>query len=132
LGLLDRLRRKKKTPENVERTQLTQLEQLCKDDPENYEALRDTMFLDPRKIEASLDDAVKNAKKFEKVKDKVLASLWYRIAGGLAIYEGDVAKVKEYFSKYQNLSSQKNFPILKNTEKAVAKAQEYYQKYLGD
>lgn len=131
MGLLDRIRKKKKTP-NKEPVQLTELEQLCRDDPETYEALRDAMFLDPRKVGVSLKDAVKNAKTFEKAKDNVLASLWYRIAGGLAIYEGNVAKVKKYFDKCQNLSPQKKFLILKNTEKAVTKAQEYYKKHLGD
>jgi hypothetical protein len=48
----------------------------------------------------------------------------------LAIYEGDAEKVAEYFGKCEKLLPQKSYPILKNPEKAVAKAQDYYQKYL--
>lgn len=55
--------------------------------------------------------------------------MWYQIAGGLAIYEGDVEKVVEYFSKCEKLSGA-SYPILKNPQKAVAKAQEYYEKFL--
>jgi hypothetical protein len=54
----------------------------------------------------------------------------YEIAGGLAIYEGNVEKVVEFYSECERLSPDKKYPILKNPEKAVAKAQEYYQKYL--
>ena len=32
--------------------------------------------------------------------DTVGAAVNYRIAGALAIYEGDINKVKKYFSKY--------------------------------
>jgi len=50
----------------------------------------------------------------------------------LAIHEGDVKKVIEYFSKCEKVSQGTKYPILKNPEKAVAKAQEYYKEYLKD
>lgn len=133
MGLLDFLKRKKKK-ENVEIVkespkQATELEQLCSDDKETYEALLNAMFLDPRKIGTSMKEAAENAKKFEKEKDLIKAKVWYQIAGGLAIYEGNVEKVVEYFSKCEKLSGV-SYPILKNPEKAVAKAQEYYEKFL--
>ena len=108
---------------------VTELEKLCGDDKETYEALLNTMFLDPRKVGASMKDAVENAKKSEKEKDLLRAKVWYEIAGGLAIYEGNVKKVIECFSECEKLSNVK-YPILKNPEKAVSIAQEYYKKYL--
>ncbi|RJS70025.1 hypothetical protein CW693_00725 [Candidatus Bathyarchaeota archaeon] len=133
MGLLDLFRRKKKEekiPENTEKEpSLTELEQICQNNREVYEALYNTMFLDPRKVDVSLKEAVEKAKTFEKAKDLLRAKMWYEIAGGLAIYKGDVKKVKEYFSKCEKISGKK-YPILNNAEEAVAKAQEYYKKYL--
>lgn len=129
MGLLDRFRRKEE--KKVEETKVvTELEQICGDDKETYEALLATMFLDPRKIKMTMKEAAENAKKFEKDKDFVRARMWYEVAGGLAIYEGNVKKVVEFFSECEKKSPERKYLILKNPEKAVAKAQEYYQKYL--
>jgi hypothetical protein len=132
LGLLDRFRRKKKEQEiQVESEKsLKELEQICGDDQEIYEMLSNAMFLDPRKIDVSMSTAAKEAKKLEKTKDLVRARVWYEIAGGLAIHEGDAKKVIEYFGKSEKISPEMKYPILKNPKKAVAKAQEYYKKYL--
>ncbi len=130
MGLLDRLKKKKEVQTETEAKEtVTELEKLCGDDKETYEALLNTMFLDPRKVGASMKDAVENAKKSEKEKDLLRAKVWYEIAGGLAIYEGNVKKVIECFSECEKLSNVK-YPILKNPEKAVSIAQEYYKKYL--
>ena len=129
LGLLDRFRKKKKTDVETTKT-ISELEQLCGDDKETYEALFHTMFLDPRKVGTSMKEAADNAKKFEKAKDFVKARTWYEIAGGLAIYEGNVKKVLEFFSEIEKISPDTKYTILKNPEKAVAKAQEYYKQYL--
>ena len=135
LGILDRFKKKKKeeitqsTKETKVKTS-TELEQILRDDKEVYEALKHTMFLDPRKIDIPIKEAVENAKKAEKTKDLVKARTYYEIAGGLAIYEGDVKKVVEYFSECQRLSPNMEYTILKNPEKAVAVAQEYYKKHL--
>jgi hypothetical protein len=133
VGLLDRLRRKKEE-KNVElgtenKEVITELEKLCGDDKETFEALVNVMFLDPKKIETSMKEAVENAKTFEKAKDLLRARIWYEIAGGLAIYEGNIKKVAEYFGECERLSNMK-YPILKDPEKAVTMAQEYYKKYL--
>ena len=130
MGLLDRFRKKKKTDVETTKT-ISKLEQLCGDDKETYEALLNTMFLDPRKVGTSMKEAADNAKKFEKAKDFVKARMWYEIAGGLAIYEGNVKKVVEFFSEIEKISPDTKYTILKNPEKAVAKAQEYYKQYLG-
>jgi hypothetical protein len=109
---------------------MTELEELCGDDKETYEALFPVMFLDPRKIETPMKQAADNAKKREKENDVAGSRMWYEVAGGLAIYEGNVQKVIEYYGSAERVTGQK-YPILKNPEKAVAKAQEYYKKYLA-
>jgi hypothetical protein len=132
LGLLDRFRRKKKEQKIQVKSEksLTELEGICKGDQETYESLSNAMFLDPRKIDVSMSTAAKEAKKHEKAKDLLRARVWYEIAGGLAIYEGDAKKVIEYFGKSEKISPEIKYPILENPKKAVAKAQEYYKKYL--
>ena len=108
---------------------LSGLEQICENDKEAYEALYHTMILNPKKVDTSLKDAIENAKRFEKEKNMTRARIWYDIAGGLAIYEGNAKKVVELFGEAEKLSGIR-YPILKNAEKAVAKAQEYYKKHL--
>ena len=133
MGILDKLLGRKKTeeksPEKVEVT-TTELEKFLADDKETYEALQGIMLLDPKKVEVSMKEAVEKAKEIEKQGDDIRARVWYEIAGGLAIYEGDAKKVKEYFSKCAKLSPNIEYHILKNTERAVQKAQQYYRKYL--
>lgn len=67
MGLLDFFKRKEKKEENKIKIEsqrsMTELEKLCGDDKETYEALLDTMFLDPRKVGVSVKEAAKNAKK---------------------------------------------------------------------
>jgi hypothetical protein len=108
---------------------MTELEQLCGNDKETYEALRQILFLDPRKLGTSMKEAAENAKKFEKEKNMGRARIWYDIAGGLAIYEGNTKKAIEFFTESEKISGLK-YPILNRAEEAVAKAQEYYKKYL--
>lgn len=128
LGFRDRFRKKGKAVAVAKKTP-TELEQLCGDDKEIYEALTDTLFLDPRKIGVSMKEAAENAKKSEKEDDVVKARFWYEIAGGLALYEGNAKKVVEFFSECEKHSPDKCH-ILKNPEKALAIAQEYYKRYL--
>lgn len=133
MGLLDWFRKKPKPTTQVESAkprQKTELEMLCGDDEETYKALADTMFLAPQKVETTMDEAADKARKAQKEGDVVGAAIWYKIAGGLAIYEGNVKKVVEYFSEYEKLVPGKKCLLLKDPEKAVAKAREYYEKYL--
>jgi hypothetical protein len=132
LGVLDRFKRKKeeKTFEKKPEKMITELEQLCGSDKETYGALIDTMFLDPTKVQMSMKDAAEDAKKAEKAKDFVKARVMYEVAGGLAIYGGDVDKVVQFFSECERLLPDKKYSILKNPEKAVAVAQEFYKKHL--
>ncbi len=132
MGLLNRLKRKKEHAVILEPvTTKTELEQFLADDREAYEALRHAMLLDPRKTETTMKDAAEKAKKAEKDgKKPAVVTQLYEVAGSMAIYEGDAKKVAEYFGKCEKISPERKYPILKNPEKAVAKAQEYYKKYL--
>ena len=133
MGLLDRFRKKRKPTAQVETAKprpKTELEMVCGDDEETYKALADTMFLTPQKIEISMGEAAKKAKKAQKEGDVVGAATWYKVAGGLAIYEGNLEKVVEYFTEYEKLAPSGKCLLLKDPEKAVAKAREYYEKYL--
>ncbi len=108
----------------------SELERFLSSDKELFEALYHTMLLDPRKVETSMKDAAEKAKKFEKEKNLTRARIWYDIAGGLAIYEGNTKKVMEFFGESQRITGA-SYPILKNPEKAIAKAQEFYKKTLA-
>lgn len=108
---------------------LSELQQLVGDDEETYEALSATMFLNPKNIEFSLKEALENAKKAKDDGDKSKAGMWYAVAGGLSIYEGNVKKVVEYYSEAEKIMG-KHYMILRKPEKAVAIAQEYYKKFL--
>jgi hypothetical protein len=133
MGLLEKIFGKRKEEIVVEETteqSPTELQMVCGGDREVYQALSHVMFLDPTKIRMTMEEAVKKANEFEKEGDKLKAKIHYEIAGGLAIYKGDVAKVKQYFGKAQKLSKKEKYYILKVPEKAVAKAQEYYRQYL--
>jgi hypothetical protein len=128
LELFQRDKEKKKMSVETPKT-MTTLEQLCQEDKEVYAALFPVMFLDPRKVEVSMKQAVDNARKRERDRDPAGATMWYEVAGGLAIYEGNVKKVVEYFGDAQRVAG-KDYLILKTPDKAVVKAQEYYKKYL--
>jgi len=126
-------RRKEEKKPKVQAVQkmekISDLEQLAGNDKMTYEALAQVMFLDPRKIETSMKQAVDNAKKAEKDGDIAKAGMWYEVAGGLAIYEGNVKKVVECYGEAHRIIG-REYKILGSPEKAVALAQEYYKKYL--
>jgi hypothetical protein len=109
-------------------TNLTTLEQICGNDKETYQALS-YMFLDPRKIDVSIEEAVDKAEKAEKEKDLTSARMWYEVAGGLALFEGNPKRVAEYYGEAERVTGEK-YLIAHNPDEAVAKAQEYYKQYL--
>jgi hypothetical protein len=111
--------------------QLSDLQKLVGDDKETYDALAETMFLNPKNIDPSMKQAADSAKKAQDDGDRAKAGMWYHVAGGLAIYEGNVKKVIEYYGVAEKLNG-RHYAILKNPEKAVAIAQEYYKKFLTD
>lgn len=129
MGIRGKFGRKEEKTHVEAVARLDELRQICGNDDTTYEALYQVMFLDPRKIQFSMEDAAQNAEKLEKEKSPSRARVWYDIAGGLALYEGNTRKVVEYFGEAEKISGLK-YPIVKNAEKAVAKAHEYYEKYL--
>ncbi|MGQ9565122.1 MAG: hypothetical protein ACUVT5_01055 [Candidatus Bathyarchaeales archaeon] len=114
----------------MEKKKTTLLEDLCGEEKDVYEALKETMYLDPRKIRMTIDDAERKAKEFEKERNFHKARIYYDIAGGLAIYEGNAAKVKLFFSKSAKLNPDYPYPIINMPERAIAKAKEFYEKHL--
>lgn len=133
MGFLGRFRKKKGKEAKVEDTdaeEIAALEAVCSDDKEAYEALYRVILIDPKKTEMPMEEVEEKAISTEKQGDKLKARIWYQLAGGLALYKGDVKNVKRYFNKCAKLSPDISYPILKIPERAVAKAQEYYEKYL--
>ncbi len=132
--MIDRFKRKKveERKEVQGERSITEFEEFLSRDEKTYRALYSVMFLDPRRINVSMSEALKKAERFEKGKEPEKARIWCEIAGGLAIYEGDLEKTKECFKKCTEISPEKEYSILEDPEKAVAKAQEYYKKYLKD
>ena len=121
---------KKTEAQKVQKVEkISELELLAGNDKIAYEALAQVMFLDPRKIETSMKQAIDNAKKAEKDGDIAKAGMWYEVAGGLAIYEGNVKKVVENYGEARRVIG-REYKILESPEKAVALAQDYYKKYL--
>lgn len=125
-----RRRRKTEPKKNVVQAEaLSELRKLVGEDGEMYEALASTMFLNPKNIEHSMKEAADFAKKAKDDGDRAKAGMWYAVAGGMAIYEGNVKKVLEYYSEAEKITG-KHYGILKTPEKAVAIAQEYYKNFL--
>lgn len=129
--LFKRGKKEEKVKEHVGKVEVTDLEKICGDDKKVCDALWHTMFYDPRKIHATLEDAAKKAAEFEMNGDNEKARIWYHVAGGLALWKSDVAGVKQYFSKCATLAPDMDYKaITKIPEKAVEKAQEFYGKFL--
>ena len=132
MQFLNRFRRRKKREEGLPKKESsssieeTDLKKICSDDHEAYEALFDTMFLSPQSMGSTSDEVAEKAEEYMRKGDTVGAAVNYRITGGLAIYEGDINKVKKYFSKYSELTGKK-LKILEIPERAVKKAREYYE-----
>lgn len=130
-GLFKRKKKEKVELTESKSTKITDLERICGNDKEVCKALQHTMFYDPRKIKTTLKEAVKKAEDFEKKKETDRARMWYHVAGGLALWKGDATKVKQYFSKCAKLAPEMNYELItKNPKKAVAKAQEFYKRFL--
>jgi len=130
MRIIDRIfgkgkRKEKESSIDQSLPEFTHLEKICSDSPEIYNILKSYMFLNPEKIDKSVESAASKAKEYEKAKDLLRAAIWYRIAGGLALYQGDVVKVKEYFRRYSKLIG-KDVKIVEFAEEAVKKAKEYY------
>src|SRR6266496_1054579 len=81
--------------ENQEALVLSKLQEITVGDAEMYQSLSRLLFLDPKKITTSLEDAVSQATSFDSSGSKTRAEVWYRIAGGIALYRGDSDTVRQ-------------------------------------
>lgn len=131
--MVRRLFKKKREMEGLEAEEekMTDLESICGNDKKAYNALRHTMFYDPRKVKVTMKDAAKRAADFEERGDRELAKTWYHVAGGLALWKGDVKKLKQYFGKCAELAPEEEYEMItKIPKRAAEKAQDFYKKFL--
>ena len=108
---------------------MNRLQELTVNDAELYQSLAKTLFIEPKRINASLETALSQASEFEIKGDKIRAEVWYRIAGGIALFHGDVAGVRKYFDKASTMAngSRQEYKILsQRAEDAVSIAGKYY------
>jgi hypothetical protein len=105
----------------------TLLQEICGQEKEVYEFLRNFLFLNPEMMKTNSDELIERARKEEEAGEKDKAMVSWRIAGGLALYEGNLEKVKLCFSQYERLSG-KDLKISEIAEKVLERAREYYQK----
>ncbi|TMI48313.1 hypothetical protein E6H17_03935 [Candidatus Bathyarchaeota archaeon] len=108
LGLFGK--KKKQTPTagnpagNPEPSVLNKLQEITGNDAEMYQSLSRLLFLDPKKITTSFEDAISQARTFESMGNKTRTEVWYRIAGGIALYRGDAENVRKFFEKASSIA----------------------------
>lgn len=88
------------------------------------------LFIDPKKITTSLEEALSQASQFEASGNKLRAETWYRIAGGIALYRGDPEAVRKYFEKASSIAGDSRpeyKTIARRSQEAVAVAKKYYE-----
>src|SRR5881296_4129558 len=107
LGLFGRKKNQSSPAGNQLGTQepvLSKLQEIAGTDTEMYQSLSRLLFLDPKKITTPLEDAVSQASTFDATGNKTRAEVWYRIAGGIALYRGDAESVRKFFEKAASIS----------------------------
>ena len=109
---------------------LSRLQELTGTDSEMYRTMSRLLFLDPKKINTSLEEAVGQATAFESSGNRTRAEVWYRIAGGIALYQGDAEAVRKFFEKAAAIAGESK-PEYKTAasrpQEAVALAKKYYE-----
>lgn len=134
IGLLGK--KKNQTPdsgsptENQEPMVLSKLQEITANDTEMYQTLYRLLFLDPKKITTSLEDAVSQASTFESSGNKTRAEVWYRIAGGISLYRGDAEGVRKFFEKASSIAGDRRpeyKTIANRSQDAVNVARKFYE-----
>ncbi len=108
----------------------TRLQEISGKDTELYWAMSRVMFLDPKRITTSLENAVKQAADHEATGNRIRAEIWYRIAGGIALYHGDVEGVRKFFQKALSTAGEPRREykaISEQPEQAVEISKKYYE-----
>ncbi len=125
--------RKKDVPSpgvNNQSASLSRLQELTGSDPELYQVMSRLLFLDPKKITTSFEEALRQASELESSGNKLRAETWYRIAGGIALYRADPDGVRKYFEKASSIAGDSRpeyKTIAKRSEEAVEIAKKYYE-----
>ena len=117
-------------PENQEPLVLSKLQEITIGDAEMYQSLSRLLFLDPKKITTSQEDAVSQATTFDSNGNKTRAEVWYRIAGGIALYRGDQESVRKFFEKASTIARDRRpeyKTIASRSEDAVNLARKFYE-----
>ena len=118
------------SPENQEPMVLSKLQEITAGDADMYQSLSRLLFLDPKKITTSLEDAISQATTFESMGSKTRAEVWYRIAGGIALYRGDSESVRKFFEKASSIAGDRRpeyKTIASRSQDAVNLARKYYE-----
>lgn len=116
--------------ENQEPMVLSKLQEITASDAEMYRSLSRLLFLDPKKITTSLEDAVSQATTFESTGNRTRAEVWYRIAGGIALYRGDPESVRKFFEKAVSIAGDRRpeyKTIASRSQDAVNLARKFYE-----
>ena len=118
------------SPGNSEPLVLSKLQVITGTDAEMYQSLSRLLFLDPKKITTSLEDAVSQATTFESTGNKTRAEVWYRIAGGIALSRGDAESVRKFFEKASSFAGDRRpeyKTIANRSQDAVSLARKFYE-----
>ncbi len=110
----------------------TRLKDLCGGDTDLYGAMSRLMFLDPKKINTTLEKVVSDAQSFEAQGNKLRAEVGYRIAGGISLSRGDLSGVKTYFEKASGFAGESHPEyqiILKRSNDAMNIAKKFYDEF---
>ena len=116
--------------ESQEPIVLSKLQEITAGDDEMYRSLSRLLFLDPKKITTSLEDAVSQASAFDSAGNRTRAEVWYRIAGGIALYRGDQDGVRKFFEKASSIAGDRRpeyKTIASRSQDAVNLARKFYE-----
>lgn len=134
IGLFRKKKDQTASPRNSAESQepmvLSKLQEITANDSDMYQSLSRLLFLDPKKITTSLEDAVSQAGAFESSGNRTRAEVWYRIAGGIALYRGDVDSVRKFFEKASFIAGDRRpeyKTIAGRSQDAVNLARKFYE-----
>ena len=117
-------------PEAPEPMVLSKLQEITANDADMYQSLSRLLFLDPKKITIPLEDAISQANSFESSGNKTRAEVWYRIAGGIALYRGDAESVRKFFEKASSIAGDRRpeyKTLASRSQDAVTMARKFYE-----
>jgi len=134
LSLFGKKNNQPSTAKNPQETQepmvLSKLQEITAGDDEMYRSLSRLLFLDPKKINTSLEDAVSQATTFDSAGSRTRAEVWYRIAGGISLYRGDPEGVRKFFEKASSIAGDHRpeyKTIASRSQDAVNLARKFYE-----